>query len=93
MKIRKITKFEVCGEGDEEGNVHDIEFVPSERRGILEVWVNGVLVEEMGPGEKPSAARACYYYEMHCLTEPMQEEPPQVRADGDLSVGLTASAH
>lgn len=91
MKIRKITKFEVCGDADPE-NVHDIEFVPSDKRGMYEVWVNGVLVEELGLGEKPSAARACYYYELHCLTEPSSEEAP-VRADGDLSVSSMAPAH
>lgn len=57
--VRRITKFE-CADGT------DIEFVPSlARRGVYEVWVNGVMIEEMEQGVRPSEVRAQYYYEVY----------------------------
>lgn len=59
MKIRKICKYEF-------EDAHDMEFVPSESKAkVFEVWVNGVFIEEMPPGERASVARAWYYYEVH----------------------------
>jgi len=64
LKIRKITKFEF-------EETHDIEFIPSdEKRSVYEVWANGVFIEELPAGERPSMARAWYYYEIHCKELP-----------------------
>ncbi len=58
MKVRRILKFEF-----ESG--HDIEFIPS-GGGVWEVWVDGVHIEDMPAGERPSEVRAWYYFEVHC---------------------------
>lgn len=79
MKVRRIIKFEF-----ESG--HDIEFIPSTKKAAtFEVWVDGVLIEEMAAGERPSEARAWYYFEVHCtnLEEAMHED----------DVALDASCH
>lgn len=58
----------------------DIEFVPStSRRGVYEVWVNGVHIEEMEQGARPSEIRAHYYYEVHSrdLGERLEADEPQ----------------
>ena len=71
MKVKKIAKFEF-----ETG--HDIEFIPSDtKRAVFEVWVDGVFVEEMARGDRPSEARAWYYFEVHCpkLAEALGAEP------------------
>jgi hypothetical protein len=58
VKVRKIIKFEFDGG-------HDIEFIPSAAKPkVWEVWIDGVFSEEMPAGEKPSLARAWYYWEV-----------------------------
>ena len=71
MKVRRILKFEF-------ENGHDIEFSVS-RPTVWEVWVDGVFVEEMPPGERPSEARAWYYFEVHCpeMETSMRGEVPE----------------
>lgn len=55
MRITKIAKFEF-----EDGS--DLEFVPAE--GGYEVWLDGVLIEQMARGVRPSEARALYYHDV-----------------------------
>ena len=70
VKVRRIIKFEFEGG-------HDIEFVPSEtQRNVWEVWLDGVMLEELPQGEKPSLVRAWYYWEVHFPElEKSMEEP------------------
>lgn len=42
----------------------DVEFIRGGRR-IYTVWVNGVKIETLAEGEKPSRIRALYYYETY----------------------------
>jgi hypothetical protein len=58
MQIRRVIKFEFDGG-------HDVEFMRS-RSNVWEVWVDGVFIEELRRGERPSAPRAWYYWEVHC---------------------------
>lgn len=59
MSVRKVTRFEF-----EDGT--DVEFAPSaERPGAYEAWVNGVLIEAMEKGVRPSEMRAWYYHDVH----------------------------
>jgi hypothetical protein len=44
---------------------HDIEFVPTEGKG-WEVWVDGLFIENLPIGSRPSKVRAQYYYETRC---------------------------
>lgn len=58
LKVRKIIKYEF-------DNGHDIEFCPdAEDPSIMEVWCNGLHVENLPHGDRPSEAKAVYYYEL-----------------------------
>lgn len=70
VKVRRIIKFEFS-------DAHDIEFAPSRSKAaVFEVWVDGILIEEMPAGTRPSEDRAHYYHEIHCpaLEEAMTSE-------------------
>jgi hypothetical protein len=57
MKVRRIVKFEFEGG-------HDVEFVPSTEPRVFSVWIDGIFLEDLPYGVKPSEARACYYSEV-----------------------------
>jgi hypothetical protein len=81
VKVRKIIKFEFEGG-------HDIEFIQSDSKAaVFEVWVDGVFVEEMGRGDRPSEARAWYYFEVHCP----ELEKSMVEQTEDSGVRLAAA--
>lgn len=71
MRIRRVVRFEFP-------NGTDIEFIPS-GRGMYDVRINGVKVEGMDEGARPSALRARYYYEVFgqdldaCIRQQVEE--------------------
>jgi hypothetical protein len=69
LKVRKIIKFEF-------ENGHDIEFCPDPQDAtIFEVWCNGLHVENLLKGERPTEARAIYYYELAHATSESSRRP------------------
>jgi hypothetical protein len=69
MRVRRVIKFEFEGG-------HDIEFMLARPR-VWEVWIDGVRIEEMPTGARPSEARAFYYLEVHypSLGETFNDRP------------------
>lgn len=59
VKFRRVVRWEFT-------DGHDIEFVASFDTGTTEVFVDGVFVESLARGARPTTVHARYYYEVHC---------------------------
>ena len=67
---RRVVRFEF-----DDGN--DVEFIPSKNR--IDVYLNGVRLDALAPGEKPSELRALYYHDVYAeiLPQMLGASPPE----------------